>query len=134
MKFLKKNILAHFGTPKAINTDSGCHFSNRMFGALLNKYRVKHRVTTPYHPKANGQVEVLNREIKMIMAKTINRNRSDWITKLDVPYRHIVRPIKPPLECPLISWCLGKHVTYLSSWSIEPYGLSRSYISTLTKL
>lgn len=49
----------------------------------MSKYRVKQRVTTPYHPQANGQVEVWNREIKMILVKTVNRNRSDWVAKLD---------------------------------------------------
>lgn len=40
-------------------------------------------MTTPYHPQTNGQVKVSNREIKAILAKTVNGSRSDWASKLD---------------------------------------------------
>ncbi|XP_049394674.1 uncharacterized protein LOC125858960 [Solanum stenotomum] len=49
----------------------------------LSKYGVKHKVATPYHPQTSGQVEVSNREIKKILAKTVNVNRIDWSRKLD---------------------------------------------------
>lgn len=48
-----------------------------MFKALLEKYGVKHKVETPYHVQINGQVEVSNREIKSILVKTMNANRTD---------------------------------------------------------
>ncbi|XP_073137280.1 uncharacterized protein [Henckelia pumila] len=34
------------------------------------KYGVKHKVSTPYHPQTSGQVEVSNREIKQILEKS----------------------------------------------------------------
>src|ERR1051325_4125914 len=72
--FLRKNIFSRFGTPRAIISDGGSHFCNRLLRALLEKYGVKHRVATPYHPQTSGQVEVSNREIKQILAKTVNTN------------------------------------------------------------
>ncbi|XP_062080184.1 uncharacterized protein LOC133784934 [Humulus lupulus] len=36
-----------------------------------------------YHPLANGQAEVSNREIKSILEKTVNTSRKDWSKKLD---------------------------------------------------
>jgi hypothetical protein len=51
--------------PKIVISDGGAHFNNEQLEKLLSKYGVKnHRVTTPYHPQANGQVELSNREIK----------------------------------------------------------------------
>ena len=50
MGFLKKNIFTRFGTPRAIISDGGSHFCNRTFAGLMEKYGVKHRVETPYHP------------------------------------------------------------------------------------
>ncbi|XP_075521398.1 uncharacterized protein LOC142554621 [Primulina tabacum] len=44
---------------------------------------VKHRVTLAYHPQANGQAEISNREIKQILEKTVKTNRKDWAIKLD---------------------------------------------------
>ncbi|XP_070049375.1 uncharacterized protein [Nicotiana tomentosiformis] len=56
---------------------------NKAFDTLLSKYGVNHKVSNPYHPQASGQVEVSNREIKRILSKTINVNRTDWSRKLD---------------------------------------------------
>ncbi|WMV19401.1 hypothetical protein MTR67_012786 [Solanum verrucosum] len=51
--------------------------------SLGMRYGVRHNVATPYHPQTSGQVEVSNREIKHILAKTVNDNRTDWSKKLD---------------------------------------------------
>ncbi|KAL5541121.1 hypothetical protein UlMin_043407 [Ulmus minor] len=83
IQFLKKNIFARFGTPRAIISDRGSHFCNKQFDALLSKYGVTHRVATPYHPQTSGQVEVSNRELKRILEKTVNSSRKDWSSKLD---------------------------------------------------
>ncbi|XP_070029592.1 uncharacterized protein [Nicotiana sylvestris] len=49
----------------------------------LPKYGVTHKVITPYHPQASGQVKVSNRKIKSILSKIVNANRTDWFKKLD---------------------------------------------------
>ncbi|RVW87326.1 Gag-Pol polyprotein [Vitis vinifera] len=82
LKFLKDNIFARFGVPKAIISDGGTHFCNKPFETLLAKYGVKHKVATPYHPQTSGQVELANREIKNILMKVVNVNRKDWSIKL----------------------------------------------------
>nr|XP_016504172.1 PREDICTED: uncharacterized protein LOC107822177 [Nicotiana tabacum] len=81
--FLKKNIFTRFGTPRAILSDGGTHFCHRAFARLLEKYGVRHKVTTPYHPQSSGQVEVFNMEIKSVLTKTVNATRTDWVKKLD---------------------------------------------------
>ncbi|GJZ25493.1 DNA-directed DNA polymerase [Tanacetum coccineum] len=81
--FVKVNIFSRFGTPRAIISDHGTHFCNRVMEALLKKYNVTPRVSTAYHPQTNGQVEVSIREIKSILEKTVNPNRKDWSVKLD---------------------------------------------------
>ena len=83
LKFLKRNIFTRFGVPRALISDEGTHFVNRLMISLLERYNVKHRVTTPYHPQTNGQVEVSNREIKSILEKVVQPNRKDWSVKLD---------------------------------------------------
>ncbi|XP_022865510.1 uncharacterized protein LOC111385359 [Olea europaea var. sylvestris] len=81
--FLKKYIFTRYGTPRAIISDGGKHFCNRQFEQLLNKYGVKYRVATPYHPQTSGQVEVSNRQLKRILEVTVNSSRKDWSKKLD---------------------------------------------------
>ncbi|XP_073063938.1 uncharacterized protein [Primulina eburnea] len=60
-----------------------CHSSpyGGDFGA--SRTATKHRVTLAYHPQANGQAEISNREIKQILEKTVKTNRKDWAIKLD---------------------------------------------------
>jgi len=50
IKFLKKNIFARFGTPRALLSDNGTHLCNKPFDSLLKKYGVFHKVAMPYHP------------------------------------------------------------------------------------
>ena len=50
---------------------------------MLAKYDVNHRIASPYHPQSSGQVELSNREIKLILQKTVNRSRKNWSKKLD---------------------------------------------------
>ena len=65
--FLKKYIFSRFCTSRAIISDGGSHFCNRLFKGLLEKYRVLHNVATPYHPQTSGHVDVSNWEIKQIL-------------------------------------------------------------------
>ncbi|CAN6554946.1 unnamed protein product [Malus baccata var. baccata] len=81
--FIRTNIFARFGMPRVIISDGGSHFCNRTIEALLRKYNVNHRVSTPYHPQTNGQDEVSNREIKQILEKTVGPTRMDWSLWLD---------------------------------------------------
>ncbi|XP_057418803.1 uncharacterized protein LOC130713012 [Lotus japonicus] len=81
--FLKNNIFTRFGVPRAIISDGGTHFCRRAFEALLEKYEVKHKVSTPYHPQTSGQVEISNRELKRILEKVVDSSRRDWSRKLD---------------------------------------------------
>lgn len=42
LKFVQKNILARFGTPRAIISDGGSYFCNRLVASLLTKFGTKH--------------------------------------------------------------------------------------------
>lgn len=75
--FLKNNIFSRFWVPRALISDEGTHFLNKMMENLLKKYNVKHKIAIPYHPQMRGQVEVSNRQIKQILEKTMCASRKD---------------------------------------------------------
>lgn len=82
LKFIKDNIVSRFGMPEAIISDNRTHFCNRPFESLLKKYGIHYKVSTPYHPQTNSQVELANREIKHILEKHVNPWRKDWSLRL----------------------------------------------------
>ena len=97
--FVKTNIFSRFGIPRALISDQGSHFCNRVMENLLKKYGVFHKTSTPYHPQTNGQVEVSNREVKAILEKTVKPNRKDWSYDLRMLYGLIGQLINHLLVC-----------------------------------
>lgn len=43
-----------FGTPRALISDEGSHFCNKQIEFDLEKYSVRHRITTTHHQQARG--------------------------------------------------------------------------------
>jgi transposase InsO family protein len=64
-------------------TDGGSHFLHGILRKTLEKYGIDHRVASPYHPQTSGQVELSNRELKLMLEKTDNKSRLDWPTKIN---------------------------------------------------
>ena len=81
--FLRSHIFTWFGTPRALITDGGTHFCNKLIVNALRKYGVWHRTTLAYHAQTNGQAKVSNREIKSILEKIVNSSKKDWAKKID---------------------------------------------------
>ena len=71
MSFVRSNIFCRFGIPRAIISDQGTHFCNKLLENMLKKYGVTHPIATPYHPQTNEQAEISNREIKRILEKVV---------------------------------------------------------------
>ena len=52
--FLFEEIFVRYGVPRQIVTDQGTQFTSKLVRDLTEKYKIKHRKSTPYHPQANG--------------------------------------------------------------------------------
>ena len=59
--WIYENIFCRYGITDIHISDRGKEFVNNMARELYKKCSVKHRITTPYHPHANGMIEHLNR-------------------------------------------------------------------------
>ncbi|GJU19748.1 reverse transcriptase domain-containing protein [Tanacetum coccineum] len=80
--FLKK-LFCHFGMPKALISDRGNHFCNKIMEKTMKRYGVNRRFSTSYHPQTSGQVENANIALKRILEKTVKDNPAIWSRKLD---------------------------------------------------
>ena len=107
-QFLRSHIFSRFGTPRALITDNGTHFCNKVIDRVLQKYGVRHRTSLAYHPQSNGQAEVSNREIKSILEKTVNNSRKDWSKKIEDALWAYRTTFKTPLGMSPLRLVYGK--------------------------
>ena len=61
-----------------LTTDQGKEFNNRVNSELMRVFGIKHRLTTAYHPQANGLDERLNQTLANSLAKFSQVNRDSW--------------------------------------------------------
>jgi len=91
--FVHSNIICRFGIPKVIITDNGANLNRNLMKEVCQQFKITHRNSTPYRPKANGAVEAANKNIKKILRKMVEGSRQ-WHEKLPfalLGYRTTVR-------------------------------------------
>ena len=49
---------------------------------LTTKYGIRNCKYSPYHPRANGQVESTNKVLEAILTKSIHLHHKDWADRL----------------------------------------------------
>ena len=69
--FIYEEIICRHGCPEIILFDRGTHFRNQLVDNLLEKFKIRHYLSTPYHPQTNGLVEYFNRTLYESLAKTV---------------------------------------------------------------
>ena len=106
--FLRCHISTRFETPRALITNGGTRFCNKLVDNVLRKYGVRHRTALSYHPQTNGQAEVSNREIKSILEKTVNSSKKDWAKKIDDAHWEYRPAFKTPLGMSPFRLVFGK--------------------------
>ncbi|GJW60116.1 reverse transcriptase domain-containing protein [Tanacetum coccineum] len=106
--FLKK-LFCHFGMPKALISDRGTHFCNKIMEKTMKRYGVNHRFSTSYHPQTSGQVENTNRALKRILEKTIKDNPAIWSRKLNDALWAFRTAYKTPTETTPYKLIYGKN-------------------------
>ncbi|XP_070002820.1 uncharacterized protein [Nicotiana sylvestris] len=73
--FIYFNIICRFGIPKTIIMDNAANLNCHSMKEVCEQFKITHRNSTPYRPKANGAVEAANKNIKQILRKMIQSSR-----------------------------------------------------------
>ena len=61
--FIYEEIICRYGLPKVIQSDQGTHFINQVIEQLIERFRIKHSISSAYHLQSNGLVEKFNRTL-----------------------------------------------------------------------
>jgi transposase InsO family protein len=70
--------ICRFGCPLEIVSDGGKEFVNKVSQELYTLLKVKHAVTTAYHPQCNAQVERFNQTVGKYLASFTDSTTLDW--------------------------------------------------------
>ena len=71
------------GLPAVITTDQGTEFKNKLNDELMKAFNIEHRLTTAYHPQANGLDERFNQTLTNSIVKYVEADRENWDVHLD---------------------------------------------------
>src|SRR3954447_16771290 len=77
IQFIYEKVICRHGCPKIILSDRGAHFRNKLVDRLCEKFKVKHKLSSPYHPETNGLVERFNRTLCESLAK-VSEKENEW--------------------------------------------------------
>ena len=90
--FVWKNIICRFGIPHVIISDNGKQFDNPKFQKFCQDLGVKNHYSSPRHPQANGQTEVMNRSLLKIIKTRLEGQKGHGLKNYKLSFGHIGRP------------------------------------------
>jgi len=82
MNALYNGFFSRFGMPNQLHSDQGRNFESKLFGELTKLAGIRRTMTTPFHPRSDGQTERMNRTILGMLRATAYDNPGDWPEKL----------------------------------------------------
>ena len=80
--FILRCIICRFGIPRVLVSDNGKQFDNDSFRDFCSQLGIRNHYSSPAHPQANGQVEVMNRSLLKIIKTRLEGAKGIWPEEL----------------------------------------------------
>ncbi|KAI5346796.1 hypothetical protein L3X38_014675 [Prunus dulcis] len=80
--FVWTHICCRFGIPYAIITDNGRQFDSELFRHFCTRLKINLFFASPAHPQSNGQVEAINKIVKKLLKRQLDKAKGAWPEKL----------------------------------------------------
>ena len=105
--FLFEEIICRYGCSDIHITDQGREFCNEVNETLMRSTGTLHRITSSYHPQANGLVERMNRTTSEILLKTM-QNQDSWLSAIHtVAFAHR-SSMQSSTQCTPMQFLIGR--------------------------
>jgi hypothetical protein len=122
-KFLYEDIICRHGCPQKVISDRGTHFKNRLIESLMERFNIKHKFSTSYHPQTNGLVERFNKTLCEALAKLSNdKNWDERIPSVLFAYRNKIQSSTKAKPFYLV---YGRKVNFLDNESYNEERLNK---------
>ena len=78
------NIFKHHGLPDDIISDRGPLFRSKFWRSLLEKLKVKPKLSSAFHPQTDGQTERTNQCLEQYLRCYVSYAQDDWVSHLPI--------------------------------------------------
>src|SRR5881396_2063020 len=75
-------IVKQYGTPRSIVTDRGSIFTSEYWSTLCYYMKAKHKLSTAFHPRTDGQTECQNQVLKYYLQAYADYWLDNWVSML----------------------------------------------------
>lgn len=76
--FFLNHVITCFDVPKQLVSDHGSHFEDNMWHELASHLGFVHEFSSMYYSQGNGQVEVVNKILKTMLQRIVNKHKTNW--------------------------------------------------------
>ncbi|CAL9002342.1 unnamed protein product, partial [Prunus brigantina] len=80
--FVWTDVCCRYGIPYAIITDNGRQFDSEVFRGFCTRLKINLFFASPAHPQSNGQVEAMNKIVKKLLKRQLEKAKGAWPEKL----------------------------------------------------
>ena len=97
-----EHVFRFAGLPDSLISDQGRTFINKLWKTVCHQLKIKHRMSTAYHPETDGQTERANRTVETYLRHYVGYLQDDWAKWL-----------------PIAEFCANNHVN--ASTGVTPF-------------
>jgi hypothetical protein len=73
-----EKVVITYGPPEVLYSDGAAEFRSRVVGELYRIFGITRRITTPYRPQANGQIERVFATLRPMLAAITTEDPRKW--------------------------------------------------------
>jgi hypothetical protein len=84
VKLYIDNVFVQYGLPDVMISDRGPQFASNVFNGTMDAIRVKHKMSTAFHPQTDGQTECYNQELEAYLQIYCTYRPDEWSNKLSL--------------------------------------------------